>query len=79
MKLVSIGVGDTQAVSLTVEQFPSLKEDGPTQPHHDINHASALKEFTHDQYITYRTQRSTDNSRKQPPSEQFEIATRRTG
>jgi len=30
-----------------MEQFPSLKEDGPTQPHHDIDHASASKEFTH--------------------------------
>ena len=54
-----------------MEQFPSLKEDGPTQPHHDIDHASALKEFT--QYITFSTYRSTDDSRKQPPSEQSEV------
>ena len=54
------------------KQFPSLKEDGPTQPHHDIDYASALKEFT--QYITMNsTQRSADDSRKQPPSEQSEV------
>ena len=68
MKLVNIGINDKEAVCLTMEQFPSLKEDGPTQPHHDIDHASALKEFT--QYITNSTQRSTDDSMKQPPSEQ---------
>ena len=68
MKLINIAIDDEEAVSLTMEQFPSLKEDGPTQPHHDIDHASALKEFT--QYITNSTQRSTDDSRKQPPSEQ---------
>ena len=67
MNLVNIGTDDKEAVSLTMEQFPSLKEDGPTQPHHDIDHASALKEFT--QYITNSTQRSTNDSKKQPPSE----------
>ena len=67
MKLINIGIDEEEAVSLTMEQFPSLKEDGPTQPHHDIDHASALKEFT--QYITNSTQRSTDDSKKQPPSE----------
>ena len=71
MKLVNIGIDDEEAVSLTMEQFPSLKENGPTQPHHDIDHASALKEFT--QYITYSTHRSTDDSRKQPPSDQSEV------
>ena len=71
MKLQNIGIDDEEAVSLTMEQFPSLTEDGPTQPHHDIDHASALKEFT--QYITNSTQRSTDDSRKQPPSEQSEL------
>ena len=71
MKLCNIGIDGKEAVSLTIEQFPSLKEDGPTQPHHDIDHASALKEFT--QYITYNTHRSTDDSRKQPPSEQSEV------
>ena len=67
MKLINIGIDVKEAISLTMEQFPSLKEDGPTQPHHDIDHASALKEFT--QYITHSTQRSTDDSREQPPSE----------
>ena len=62
MKLCNIGVDIEEAVSLTMEQFPSLKY-GHTQPHHDIDHASALKEFT--QYITNSTQRSTDS----PPSE----------
>ena len=67
MKLVNLGIGDREAVSLTMKQFPSLKEDGPTQPHHDIDHASALKEFT--QFITCSIQRSSDDSREQPPSE----------
>ena len=71
MKLQNIGIDEKEAISLTMEQFPSLKEDGPTQPHHDIDHASALKEFT--QFITKSTQRSTDDSRKQPPSEQSEV------
>ena len=70
MKLVNIEIGEKEAVYLTMEQFPSLK-DGPTQPHHDIDHASALKEFT--QFITHSTHRSTDGSRKQPPSEQSEV------
>ena len=67
MKLVNFGIDEEEAVSLTMEQFPSLQEDGPTQPHHDIDHASALKEFT--QFITDSTQRSSDDSREQPPSE----------
>ena len=50
MKLVNLGTDDQKAVSLTMEKFPSLKEDCPTQPHHDIDHASALKEFR--QFIT---------------------------
>ena len=71
MKLQNIGINDEEAVSLTMKQFPSLKEDGPTQTHHDIDHASALKEFT--QYVTNSTQGSTDDSRKQPLSEQSEV------
>ena len=67
MKLCNIGIDDENAVSLTMEQFPSLKEDGPTQPHHDIDNSSALKEFT--QYITNSTQRSAHDPMKQPPSE----------
>ena len=67
MKLFNIGIDIEDAVSLTMEQFPSLKEDGPSQSHHDIDHASALKEFT--QYFTGSTQRSTDESKKQTPSE----------
>ena len=63
MKLTNIGIDQKKVVSLTMEQFPSLKEDGPTKPHHDIDHASALKEFI--QFITHSTQRSTDDSKKQ--------------
>ena len=66
MKLVNIGINENEAIFLTMEQFPLLKEDGPTQPHHDIDHASALKEFT--QFITGSKQRSTDESKKQTPS-----------
>ena len=71
MKFVNIGVDDKEAISLTMEQFPSLKEDGSTQSHHDIDHALALKEFT--QYITNNTQESTDDSKKQPPFKRSEI------
>ena len=71
MNLINIGINIKEAISLTMVQFPSLKEDGPTQPHHDIDHASALKEFT--QFITNSTQKSADDSRKQPPSEQSEV------
>ena len=67
MKLINIGIDEEEAVPLTMEQFPSLKEDGPTRPHHDIDHASALKEFT--QYIISSKQRLTDDSKKQTPSE----------
>ena len=67
MKLVNIGIDEEEAVSLTMEQFPSLKEDGPIQPHYDIEHASALKEFT--QFITRSSQSTTDESKKQTPSE----------
>ena len=66
MKLRNIGNDNKEAASLTIEQFPSLKEEGPTHPHHDIDHV-ALKEFT--QFITNSTQRSTDDSMRQPPSE----------
>ena len=52
MNLINLGIDDEKAVSLTMEQFTSLKDDGPAQPHHDIDHASALKEFT--QFITKR-------------------------
>ena len=67
MKLVNIGIDVKEAVFLTMEQFSSLTEDRPTQPCHDIDHASALKEFT--QYITNSTQRSTDDSKKQTSPE----------
>ena len=71
IKLQNIGINDEEAFSQTMKQFPSLKEDGPTQRHHGIDHASALKEFT--QFITKSTLGSTDDSRKQPPSEQSEV------
>ena len=53
MKLTNRGTDEETAVSLTMKQFPMLQEDGPTQTYHDIDHISALKEFT--QYITKRT------------------------
>ena len=68
MKLTNVGIDEKNAVSLTMEQFPLLKENDPTQHHHDIDHASALKEFT--QYITNSIQRSTGDSRNQS-SKQF--------
>ena len=45
MELNNIGTDSKEAVSLTVKQFPLLKECGPT-PHYDIDHVSVLKEFT---------------------------------
>ena len=66
MKFINIGIVEEEAVSLTIKQLPSLKEDNPTRPH-NTDHDSPLKEFT--QYITSSTQRSTDDTRKQPPSE----------
>ena len=76
MQLINIGIHDKEAVSLTMEQFPSLQEDGPTQPYRDIDHASSLKEFA--QFITHTTRRSKDDSRKQPPSEQSEVQGKQT-
>ena len=46
MKLINDGISNIKAVSLTMEKFPSLKEDDPTQPHHDVDQASGIKEFT---------------------------------
>ena len=63
MKLNNIGIDSKEAVSLTVEQFPLLKECGPT-PHYDVDHASVLKEFT--QFITNRI-------KKQPQSVQSKV------
>ena len=62
MELINTENDEEKAVSLTMEQFPLLKEDGPTQPHYDIDHVSALKEFT--QLITQSTQKSPDDSKK---------------
>ena len=59
-----------------MQQFPSLNEDIPTQLHHDIDHTSALKDFT--QFITNSTQRSSDDSRKQPQSEQSKVPGKQT-
>jgi len=44
------GINYIKAATLTMEQFPSLTEDGPTEPHHDIDQTSFTKELT--QYIT---------------------------
>ena len=66
MKLVRNEISDREAVYLTMEQFPSLKEDGPTQPKHNIDHAAAVKEFT--QYVTKGL--TDDNPWKQLSQEQ---------
>ena len=50
MKLVNNNISNKDATALTMEQFPTLKEDGPTQPYHDMPNAAAIKEFT--QYVT---------------------------
>ena len=52
MKLQNDGFSEEEAVALTMQKFPSLKEDDPTQPRCGFEpaRASALKEFT--QYIT---------------------------
>ena len=52
MELRTLGIDEQEAVSLTMEKFPSLKEDGPTKPQRDFEpaRALALEEFT--QYIT---------------------------
>ena len=60
MKLINIGINDEEAVSLTMEQLPSLNQDGPTQSHYDIDHASALKEFT--QFITNTTRDNMEST-----------------
>ena len=71
IKLCNTGIEIQEAVTLTMEQFPSLTEDGPTQPHHDIDHTSFTKELT--QYITKRSsshqpweQLKSDQSRNLP-------------
>ncbi|XP_065900894.1 uncharacterized protein [Dysidea avara] len=53
IKLRNIEINVKGAVALTMEKFPSLTEDGPTQLHHDIDHTSFTKELT--QYITKRS------------------------
>ena len=75
MKLVNIGINKKEAVSLTVEQFPSLKEDEFTQCDHDIDHASSLKEFA--QFITHSTQEFTKVSKNQRSTEKSHFKTSR--
>ena len=53
IKLRNKGIEVVEAVAPTMEQFPSLTEGGPTQPHHDVDHTSFTKELT--QYITKRS------------------------
>jgi len=55
IKLYNIGVELEEAITLTMEEFPSLTElslldDRQFQPHHDVNHT---KELT--QYVTKKT------------------------
>ena len=78
-KCIHEGISDKEAVFLTMEQFPSLKEDGPTQPQQNIGQedgptqpqqnigrAVAVKEFT--EYITKGL--SYDKPWRQPLSEE---------
>ena len=60
MKFINIGINNEEAVSLMMEQFLSLNEDSPTQSHHDIDHTSALKDFT--QFITNTTRDNTEST-----------------
>ena len=53
VKLKNLGIDEEEAVTLTMEQFPSLKEDRFTQCHHNIDYVSALKAFT--KYIQQNT------------------------
>ena len=55
MKLTNHGTDEKTVMSLTM--FPLLKKVGPIKPHCNIDHASALQEFT--QFITKRV---ADNS-----------------
>ena len=66
IKLRNIGVDLNEAVTLTMEQFPSLTEDEPSQPHHDVDHTSFTKELT--QYVTKRS--SSDQPWGEMKSEQ---------
>ena len=66
INLCNMGIEYKEAVALTMQQFPSLTEDGPTQPHRDIDYSSFVKELT--QYITKRS--STDQPWGSPNFEQ---------
>ena len=80
MKLINIWINDEEAVSLTMEHFPSLKEDGPTQPHHDIDHACFSFKGVHSVYhLQYMYIEINRDSRKQPPFEQSELQGVATG
>ena len=50
IELHNKGTKIEEAITLTMQQFPSLTEDGPTQPHRDVDRTSFTKELT--QYIT---------------------------
>ena len=52
IKLCNIGFKIVEAVTLTMEKFPLLTEDGPTQPHYDVDHTSFAEELT--RYFTKR-------------------------
>ena len=56
VKLRNSGVKFLKAVTLTMEQFPLLTEDGPTQPHHmhDVDPTSFRREM--DQYVKLSNQ-----------------------
>jgi len=65
-KLLNLGIDVKEVVTLTMEEFPSLKEDGQTQPQHNIDHTAIIQELT--QYITKRL--SDGDKWRQPIVEQ---------
>jgi len=65
-KLLNLGIDVKRVVSLTMEEFPSLKEDGHTQPQHNVDRTAIIEELT--QYITKRP--SVADPWRQPTVEQ---------
>jgi len=67
IQICNMGTEIEEAVTLTMQQFPSLTEDRPTQPHHNVDYASFTKELT--QFITKRS--STDQPWRSMKPEQI--------
>ena len=65
-KLLNLGIDVKEVVTLTMEEFPSLKDDGHTQPQHNVDRTAIIEELT--QYITKRP--SDADPWRQPTVEQ---------